>query len=1552
VALEPIRWLDAGVILPALLALGLLVRAILAAVVMPLSGFAIDVGDFTAWGLRLASVGPGGFYQEGYFSDYPPGYLYVLWLLGSIGKTAGSFIGVDITRGLIKIPGILADAGVAWLLFVICRRWGDAILARVTTVARSAAARASAAPALARGETLGLVAAAVYLFNPGAIFDSAVWGQVDSVAALVALATIYALGRGWTEVAAVGAVVALLVKFQLGFLVPLVSVVGIKRHLFGRSADPLHHGRREGARVAWSLAAGLVTLLILLAPFGMTLYVPLAGGEERGLLGILPEADPSRSLIGKFVEAAGTYTGLSINAFNLWRLPFTGFAGGGDPGPLPGLGDTLQWGDDQLTLVALGGLNVSAQTLGVALFALAAALALWQVARRDDVRGILVATLLLAIAFFVLPTRVHERYLFTAVAIGAPLVLRSRGWALTYAGLSLVFFANVYWIYTEDWSHAAPPIMNPGPGIPAAPMVQDPVLSAALLTDAGIYLLVLLGMALLVGVAWRSLRLALGRVGTPAAITPIAAAAAIGQPSPANRGYEQWAERRAANADASGRFAWLRPDPADPYLREPTRRLDRLDAVILIGLVLGALLFRVWRLDVPRAMHFDEVYHGRSATEFLANWENGWRRDVYEWTHPMLAKYLIAAGIVIADPNKVIAETPTDGPAAALAVAPARSSVGRERSVGFSASGSELTARDVESGAVVARWNAGGPVASLAYDESSEQLLVGRADAGIVEAWQLEAFLRATGERAPPDVAQRWSTDTDSALDIVLAGETPTAILVRGAGGVAILEPTGEVRLAADGVYADIGWVSASGGEDGRAESVAVTDLARGSIVLLDPTTLAPRLDVGGGETDVFTPDAPPLGPLLVRGSGGDQQLFALTGPLPADPRGEHPATPGSFAVLELDDDRLIDGIPLPGEPSVIGWQPVANIVYMGGTAPDGSPVIWTVEPHGEARSGTNDGVLYQGTTGYGAFDETRLPGAPLAMAFDVSRLSQADDPGRLLVSASAPGGSSLVTVDASSNAFAWRLAGVTFGALLVGLVYLLAGTMFSRRRIAVLAGGFVALDGMSYVMSRISMNDIFVATFIVAAYLLFWQVWSGRWRCSAWWAVPLVGVLIGLAASTKWVGFYALAGLLVLVLARSSLGRLVLVALVAFGAVAAGLGSPWPFLVIVVGAAALALVIVYHRPIRVDADELRLGLPATGVVLGGIGLAFALAYSAVPGAKDPSGGVELLFAMLARGVEVGWPAWLMLGVALALIAWRAVASLRDPESDARWWKPSEMGGFAWSWVGACLIIVPLAVYLLSYVPYLALGHSVAITDTGPGYAWSLDELHRQMFGYHFGLTAGHDYASPWWSWPLDLKPVWFFGQSYDGRQMGVIYNGGNPILFWAGIPAIVLGGVLAWRRRSLALALLVAAFAFQFLPWARVERATFIYHYFTAVLFAMVAIAYLVDEGLRRWEWRDLAIGFLVLAAVAFVLVFPLGSALPVPDWYVTAARALPPWNGGFRFPDPPSGARGELLALSPMTLLLAVLVAAVAVAFAIWGRPWLERRRANGRLAEPAEG
>src|SRR5690349_2550332 len=62
-----------------------------------------------------------------------------------------------------------------------------------------------------------------------------------------------------------------------------------------------------------------------------------------------------------------------------------------------------------------------------------------------------------------------------------------------------------------------------------------------------------------------------------------------------------------------------------------------------------------------------------------------------------------------------------------------------------------------------------------------------------------------------------------------------------------------------------------------------------------------------------------------------------------------------------------------------------------------------------------------------------------------------------------------------------------------------------------------------------------------------------------------------------------------------------------------------------------------------------------------------------------------------------------------------------------------------------------------------------------------------------------------------------------------------------------------AYRRRSIALTLVVLGFAWQWLPWSRIDRATFQYHYYTSVPFIILALAYLLSElwhGASRRTW------------------------------------------------------------------------------------------------------
>jgi hypothetical protein len=103
-----------GTAIPALaiiLPVALIIRLTLAYVLLPRSGFETDLSSFTAWALHLAENGPGSFYSTAGFADYPPGYLYVLWLIGGLGQVLAPLGNADptvVTSALIKLPAIFA----------------------------------------------------------------------------------------------------------------------------------------------------------------------------------------------------------------------------------------------------------------------------------------------------------------------------------------------------------------------------------------------------------------------------------------------------------------------------------------------------------------------------------------------------------------------------------------------------------------------------------------------------------------------------------------------------------------------------------------------------------------------------------------------------------------------------------------------------------------------------------------------------------------------------------------------------------------------------------------------------------------------------------------------------------------------------------------------------------------------------------------------------------------------------------------------------------------------------------------------------------------------------------------------------------------------------------------------------------------------------------------------------------------------------------------------------------------------------------------------------
>ena len=426
-------------------------------------------------------------------------------------------------------------------------------------------------------------------------------------------------------------------------------------------------------------------------------------------------------------------------------------------------------------------------------------------------------------------------------------------------------------------------------------------------------------------------------------------------------------------------------------------------------------------------------------------------------------------------------------------------------------------------------------------------------------------------------------------------------------------------------------------------------------------------------------------------------------------------------------------------------------------------------------------------------------------------------------------------------NPWAWRFPGALAGVGAVLFMYLLARRLFNSE-IAGLAGGFLlTCEGVAFAQARIATPDTYVLFFMLGAVYF---LTTERFLFS--------GAFFGAAVACKWIA--ALAGIPIVLY----LGWLLVTKLRA---------SSWDgpirwFEIILpagLGIFYTGLVIFVYTYLNTHPDT---------------------TYSPTQGLLEIAG----FMAMVAGAVAI-------FSSLIALIAER-----------------SALGGFALSPQGKiCLeialvfgvffILVPGFVYFMTYWPMLINPPSVqAMGDSEWHGLGQVIRQNRLAFDFHSKLDADHPWASPWDTWPIMGRPIYF----YAGTGNAKIYSMGNPIIFWAAIPALAfaLWQGLAYLRARLtsngwlrvwgsipptqaALLFVVLAYLGFWLPMSFTSRVLFLYHYLPALAFGILALAYSVDWMWKRPEWgKYAAVSFLALVALVFAFLYPHLAAVDVPTW------------------------------------------------------------------------
>jgi Gpi18-like mannosyltransferase len=270
-----------------------------------------------------------------------------------------------------------------------------------------------------------LLASALYAFNPAVVFNAAVWGQFDAIYTFLLVLSLMLALASKPEFSAVTFTLGILTKPQGIALLPLIAFLIFKKH-----------GWR---RLLTSILAGAATLFVVIIPFEWS--------------------NPVTFLSNIYFGAYSGYEVTSVNAFNTW---------------------------------ALGGLWVpdgNFFVLGWTLFGAFTVFTLYVLHKRFNASGemlVLFSAFMLLFGFFMLPTRIHERYLFPAISMLTlmfPFIKKTRP---LYVVLTATLFTNVS--YVLYW-------LNVYAGLPYGPNLSwDPVVIAVSLINLLVFLYVLVLM--------------------------------------------------------------------------------------------------------------------------------------------------------------------------------------------------------------------------------------------------------------------------------------------------------------------------------------------------------------------------------------------------------------------------------------------------------------------------------------------------------------------------------------------------------------------------------------------------------------------------------------------------------------------------------------------------------------------------------------------------------------------------------------------------------------------------------------------------------------------------------------------------------------------------------------------------------------------------------------------------------------------------------------------------------------------------------------------------
>lgn len=327
-------------------------------------GFIADISFWKSW--SLAAIDHGITWTSHNTNiNYPPGFIYVLWLMGKIYSFFGNphdfnnfwrqnnFAFLFASKSI----AILADIAMASLIY-----WFFSQKEKIKKLGANLDALKNRNPWIYRH--LPLILASVFYLNPIVIVDSALWGQVESFGIFFTVAAIVLLFYRKPTLATCVFTIGALMKLQNIIYIPIYFLF-ILRYFDFRT-------------LARSIGASVLTFFVITLPF-------VVQNDMKQVLYLM-------------TVNSDYFPWLSLNANNIWWIVARakGMAVG-----------------DRITVLGV----MNAKSVGLIIFSSFYALSSILVLVKPTPRNFLLSLTTAIFAFFLFTTQSHERYSYPVIIL-------------------------------------------------------------------------------------------------------------------------------------------------------------------------------------------------------------------------------------------------------------------------------------------------------------------------------------------------------------------------------------------------------------------------------------------------------------------------------------------------------------------------------------------------------------------------------------------------------------------------------------------------------------------------------------------------------------------------------------------------------------------------------------------------------------------------------------------------------------------------------------------------------------------------------------------------------------------------------------------------------------------------------------------------------------------------------------------------------------------------------------------------------------------------------